>query len=563
MAPLTFIDLFAGCGGFSTGLEQAGLKGVLHLESDVWACETLKANFSADTVLCADIREVKDDVIAEYKGVDVIVGGPPCQGFSVAGSTQFGVYDKRNELVLWFLHWVTTLEPQAVVIENVPQILTKKDRAGMTVMDLVQEKLRPIGYAVTSRVLSAADFGVPQLRRRAFIFAIKSGSFPILEATHAEHSPEELFRQSLAPYVTVGEALSDLPCITAGQGVDEAVSYATPPLNSYQSMMRKRSSGVSNHVAMRHTARLIERFSQIKPDESLKDVNPNFGQISYKSGQLNEKPFKYNNYRLNPNRPSLTIPASFQSLFLHPNLNRNLTAREAARLMSFPDRFVFRGKRTTMSWEKHLSQYNQIGNAVCPLVASAIGKALREILTPHKTLPAIRVGGHKPLASRRLQMPQRLSQGQERKLQRALQAAIPELRHTTHVTINGFTIPVSALALALLVITNEACCVCDNVVPPHGIHTGRMPFLISKDDTETLMANENDHGLDFHVRALLEINHEVAHLIGQELERLKIAVTADVINERTGRSVRGISCTRVPGSIESIRKDIFQKPKRA
>ena len=139
-----------------------------------------------------------------------------------------------------------------------------------------------------------------------------------------------------------------------------------------------------NHDAMKHLDRLIERFKIIKQGQSLKDVPISHGQIAYGSGEKVEKPFKYNNYRIRGDRPSLAIPASYQSLFIHPYLNRNLTAREGARLMSFPDWYEFSGPRTSMSWEEGLSQYNQIGNAVCPLVAKALGKSIKNFLENNK-----------------------------------------------------------------------------------------------------------------------------------------------------------------------------------
>lgn len=185
----------------------------------------------------------------------------------------------------------------------------------------------------------------------------------------------------MTPYTTVEMAIMDLPCLEAGEGIDSGQPYGTAPQNSFQTKLRQGCSGVRNHVAMGHTQRLVERFMTIGHGKSLKDVGREHGQIKYrKAGAIAKKPFKYNNYRLDPNKPALTIPASFQSLFLHPHLHRNLTAREAARLFGYPDNYVFQGKRTAMSWEKHLSQYNQIGNSVSPLMSFALGKALTAAL---------------------------------------------------------------------------------------------------------------------------------------------------------------------------------------
>ena len=174
--------------------------------------------------------------------------------------------------------------------------------------------------------------------------------------------------------MTVDMAVSDLPPLEAGEGT-EYQEYATAAQNAYQRWARQRSDGVYNHVAMRHTKRLIERFKIIQHGQSVADVPHEHsalkrGDPSVKSGKV----YSQNNMRVFGDAPSPTVAASFQSNFIHPHLHRNFTAREAARLQSFPDTYVFKGKRTTMSWEKHLSQYQQIGNAVPPLLAKAIAK---------------------------------------------------------------------------------------------------------------------------------------------------------------------------------------------
>lgn len=167
-----------------------------------------------------------------------------------------------------------------------------------------------------------------------------------------------------------------MPAIESSQGV-EVTEYQNPPQNSYQEWVRNGATQIFNHVAMRHTSRLIERFKIIKHGQSVKDVPHEHsalkrGDPSVKSGKV----FSQNNMRVHPDKPSPTIAASFQSNFIHPLLHRNFTAREGARLQSFPDTYRFKGKRTTMSWEKNLSQYQQIGNAVPPLLAKAVGKNL-------------------------------------------------------------------------------------------------------------------------------------------------------------------------------------------
>lgn len=177
--------------------------------------------------------------------------------------------------------------------------------------------------------------------------------------------------------ITVDQAISDLPFIESGEGTEEQ-PYISSPQTDYQKWVRQGSSCVHNHVAMRHTNRLIERFQAILPGQSSADVANTHGAVkrgtpTIKSGKV----YAQNNMRVRGDLPSPTIAASFQSNFIHPNLNRNFTAREAARLQSFPDRYIFKGDRTTMSWVKKLSQYQQIGNAVPPLMAKTVAEIIK------------------------------------------------------------------------------------------------------------------------------------------------------------------------------------------
>ena len=176
--------------------------------------------------------------------------------------------------------------------------------------------------------------------------------------------------------ITIQDAIMDLPQLNAGEGTEESV-FDREPFTNYQRWARGDCSILHNHVAMRHTFILILVLSHIGLGESVADVSQQFqqrqrGDVTKISGKV----YSQNNMRPYPNKPSPTIPASFQSNFIHPFLNRNYTAREGARIQSFPDNYIFFGKRTTMSWEKNLSQYQQIGNAVPPLLAKAIAERL-------------------------------------------------------------------------------------------------------------------------------------------------------------------------------------------
>lgn len=368
------IDLFSGCGGMSLGFQMAGIHSILASDIDENCEKTFKRNFPETIFLCKDICQIDKDEIDTLIGnnrPDIIIGGPPCQGFSLANKNRNKIKnDPRNELFNHFVKFIDWYSPTAFVMENVKGILSMQK--GRVIKKIINSfAFAGAGYNIAYQVLKASDYGVPQQRERVIIIGIKKDlnilpSFP---------------EPCTTPPVTVDMAISDLPQIAAGEGLD-CMAYATPPQNEYQLIMRKCSQYVYNHISMKHTQRLIERFHAIKPGQSLVDVWDTHGAV--KRGNPAEKStikFGQNNQRLFGNKPAPTIAASFQSNFIHPHLDRNFTAREGARLQSFPDHFIFEGMRTKMSWEKGLSQYQQIGNAVPVLLAYAIAKHLVKILT--------------------------------------------------------------------------------------------------------------------------------------------------------------------------------------
>ena len=550
MGPTTYIDLFAGAGGFSLGLDAAGFTGIAHVEIDEWACRTLRRNFSAPAVVQADVSKITDREIRSFPRPDVMVAGPPCQGFSVAGPSQFNTYDPRNALVLEVLRWTRLLKPRVTIIENVPTMLSKRDPSGSSFSDVVQAELDSLGYDAFVEVLDAARYGVPQFRRRAFIVGVEKGlGWKHPEPSHGDAHPGslDLFGATL-PYVTVRDAISDLPLLDAGEGTEAPQPYPEPSKSEYQRSLRKASLGVANHVAMRHTTRLIERFKSIRAGQSLVDVAASHPQLRYRNGQPNKTPYKTNNQRLAWDEPSIAIPASFQSTLLHPARHRNLTAREAARLMSFPDDFIFEGQRTAMSWERHLSQYNQIGNAVCPLVAEAVGFSVLAVLKGIvREKPRV---GVRPRVSRSapLQAVPMTNAVAARKVQgdpvHEIRAALRSLSegvvdaavHRSGVT-PGYSSEVLAAALALA--ATDECVLCDASRAPFGRHNGFMPFLISKVSLESLAWKHKDHGLDYHLRKVFRFESETAHFVAENLEQLGLAEMVTLENDRTGRRVRG------------------------
>lgn len=373
---LTSIDLFSGCGGLTKGLSMAGIKSVFATDIDENCEKTFCLNFPGVPFLCKDITLIeKSEVDALTGGVvpDIVVGGPPCQGFSLANKRRNTVADDpRNKLFYGFVKFLNWYSPKMFVMENVKGLLSMK---GGEVLETIMSELKRAGdyggYDVSYFVLKASDYGVPQNRERVIFIGARKDMGII---------PEPPLPTTPFEKVTVDDAISDLPPIEAGEGV-EWMEYFSLPQNSFQSLMRGSMKYVVNHIAMRHTPRLVERFKAIKPGQSLVDVWDTHGAV--RRGAPNQKSdvkFGQNNQRLHGDQPAPTIAASFQSNFIHPHLNRNFTAREGARLQSFPDDFIFEGMRTKMSWEKGLSQYQQIGNAVPVLLAQAIGLKLIEYL---------------------------------------------------------------------------------------------------------------------------------------------------------------------------------------
>ena len=355
----------------SLGFKMAGFHSILASDIDENCELTFKANFKDVPFICKDITNITkkeiDDII-KGEPVDVIIGGPPCQGFSLANKKRdSNNTDPRNQLFYQYLKILNWINPKSFVLENVKGLLSMQN--GKVIKEIVN-CFSEAGYNVDYQILKASNYGIPQTRERVIVIGIRKDL--------------NIYPQFPKPFntkeITVDEAISDLPQIGAGEGSDVA-QYECDSQNEFQELMRKNSKVVLNHIAMRHTPRLIERFKAIKQGQSLVDVWETHGAV--KRGNPSEKStikFSQNNNRLFGNKPAPTIAASFQSNFIHPHLNRNFTAREGARLQSFPDDFVFCGFRTKMSWQKGLSQYQQIGNAVPPLLAYEIAKKLKETL---------------------------------------------------------------------------------------------------------------------------------------------------------------------------------------
>jgi len=377
----TLVDIFSGAGGFSLGFQMAGFKIIGALEVDKWASETFKQNHPESKVIIDDIRNVSNENLkTAFDNPDIVLGGPPCQGFSICVKNSCDPKDPRNSLFIEFLRIIRVLNPRVVIMENVPNLLNARINSGERVIDIIHIELNKLGYEVQSDVLEAVRYGIPQIRKRLFVIGSKVSFrqfFP--EPTHDE-----------IEYVSLWDAISDLPDIEAREGA-EIMDYDRLPQNDYQIEMRKDCKNLYNHIAMNHSKRMIERFRNMRWGDSARDVPKEL--MPYKRGEvgnISENAYDQNNRRMYPYKPCHTIPSSFYANFVHPFKHRNFTAREGARIQTFPDKYKFCGKPTVVSHklleregridEKYLCQYNQIGNAVPPILAKAIAENLKNQL---------------------------------------------------------------------------------------------------------------------------------------------------------------------------------------
>jgi DNA (cytosine-5)-methyltransferase 1 len=382
---INVFDSFAGAGGFSLGFSQAGFNIVGANEIDDWACQTFQKNHPRSIVIQGDVTKISDKELVSKitQEVDVLLGGPPCQGFSISNSKkQCDPKDQRNSLFKEFSRLVKLFSPKVVIMENVPNIIRARIESGELVVDIIDKELQKLGYFTENKILEAINYGVPQIRKRFVIIGTRkkmAQAFP--EAEYGEGN--NLFSLKRVP--TLWEAISDLPSLNA---CEESHEYQKQPQNEYQKQMRRNASAtLYNHSAMRHSKRLVERFESMSWGQKGDELTDKHLPLKRNgNGQKSTNGYSQNNRRMFPDKPCHTITASFYASFVHPYDNRNLTPREGARIQSFPDDYIFCGKPTTPSTsllkregrlsDIHLGQYNQIGNAVPPLMSKAIASHL-------------------------------------------------------------------------------------------------------------------------------------------------------------------------------------------
>ena len=367
---LSVLDLYCGAGGFAFGLElTGGFRTVAGLDLLPDRVNTFRLNHPHATGLVADIRGYPlEQIHTVSRGVDVVVGGPPCQGFSsIRPFRTLTEGDKRNSLLEDFLLIVSNLRPRWVVFENVVGILTHGE--GRALASLL-EGFQSCGYSVTWRVLNASLYGVPQNRERLFVVGNRVGvdfEWPLPSHRNdyksmAGNRPEvvrtdPLFSQHLPDSVTVIDAIGDLPTVRSGESMQ---SYGSSPTNPFQAWARRSADQLTLHDATRHSEHMLE---------IIKYAGPNISSIPK---DLIRSGFSSSYSRLDPDGPSTTLTVNFvhpaSNRCIHPFQDRALTPREGARIQSFPDTFQFAGTRAQI--------VKQIGNAVPPLLARSVGEAI-------------------------------------------------------------------------------------------------------------------------------------------------------------------------------------------
>ena len=348
---LTAIDLFSGCGGFSYGFQQAGFHVLLGVDNTDIALKTFAKNHDNSKTLNLDLHkdEAIDEIVksTEGKKIDVIIGGPPCQGFSLTGKRNEN--DERNTLFNAMFRLAKKVNPKAIIIENVPGLLKLYNgKAKDEIIKLCKE----YGYTCNSQLLFAPDYGVPQIRKRVFFVALRNdlGTFEF---------PDKILDKD--NYIGCKAAIDDLPNLEFDLGGQE-LKYNKKPVSAYQKMMRNGSKVIFNHVGTKHTDHVIDVISQVPEGGNHKDLPPGVGD----SRKFNEAWTRYHSAR-----PSKTIDTGHRNHF-HYKWNRVPTVRENARLQSFPDDFVFLGNKT--------EQNRQVGNAVPPLLGKVLAEQLIKYL---------------------------------------------------------------------------------------------------------------------------------------------------------------------------------------
>ncbi len=342
------VDIFSGAGGLSLGAEMAGYDIRMAVEKDKSAAATYRLNHPGTLVLEDDIHNIRPQdrlVLRDGESVFIVFGGPPCQGFSTSNTMTRNMQNPNNSLFEEFLRFVSELNPEWFLFENVEGFLHFENGK---IVKLVEQCFREMGYQVKHQVLWASDYGVPQRRNRFFMVGNRIGiDF---------HFPE--------PYgtnVTVSDAIGDLPDLENGQ-MDQTLPYKLPArkASAYARKMRKGSKRSRQNYVSRNQDYVVERYTHIEQGGNWRSIPPELMQNYANTANCHSGIYR----RLKAEEPSIVISNYRKNMLIHPTQDRGLSVREAARLQSFPDKFIFSGSLM------HIQQ--QIGNAVPPLLAKAV-----------------------------------------------------------------------------------------------------------------------------------------------------------------------------------------------
>lgn len=347
---LNTIDLFCGAGGLSYGFYKAGYNIIAGIDNNAEALETYKINHPKSLTIKHDLTKslihsnLPEFNIIKKEKVFAVIGGPPCQGMSIAGKRIPD--DPRNQLFKAYLEIIEYFNPEVIVLENVPTINSLFNGA---IADAIISSFSEHGYNISNKTITISDYGIPQKRKRTFFVGLKNKTFTF---------PKETTKESP---VTTFEALSDLPLLDEDPG-EYFIEYTSKPQSDYQKLMRIKAKGIFNHIAVIHTEKTKKIISLVPDGGNYKDLPKNLQET---------RKVHIAWTRMNSSKPCFTIDAGHNHHF-HYKANRVPTVRECARIQSFPDNFIFTGKKT--------SQYRQVGNAVPPLFAEMLAKEIRRQL---------------------------------------------------------------------------------------------------------------------------------------------------------------------------------------
>lgn len=362
---LTAIDLFCGAGGLSAGLEMAGFRVLAGVDLFRAAGETFEATHPHATFIGKPIEDVTIDELLEVTGLHpgeltILAGGPPCQAYSVYNH-QRGMHDSRATLFREYLRIVEGLRPEWIVMENVMGIYSI---AGGAAVSAIRDELNALGYDVQEKVLKAEEYGVPQERRRVVFIGNRVGA-PV-------RHPAPSHGDGLEPFTSIQEAIGDLAPLENGQDLG-TVPYVAAPKGSFRRFVRGNRTIVNNHSAPKLGKLNVERLAHIQPGGSWRDIPFDLLPAGMKRAKRSDHTKRYG--RMTWDGLACTVLTKCDihwGAYIHPEQDRAISVREAARLQSFPDWFEFAGSKT--------DQYIQVGNAVPPLLGRAIGSTIRDII---------------------------------------------------------------------------------------------------------------------------------------------------------------------------------------